>query len=72
MDYHAAPPVPGRPLSDPSVAYEDTVLLDQLYLDNEAGTSMHYNLLDMPFEMFETFSHIEPISVIMDPGINMY
>lgn len=71
MDEHTAPPIPDQPITDPSGAYEDTILLDQFYLD-QSGTSMHYNLLDMPFEMFENFSRIEPISVIMDPGVNMY
>lgn len=72
-DEHAAPPPPitNQSTTDPSSTYEDTILLDQLYLD-QSGTSMHYNLLDMPLEMFETFSRIEPISVVMDPGVNMY
>ncbi|KAH7085070.1 fungal-specific transcription factor domain-containing protein [Paraphoma chrysanthemicola] len=73
MDEHAPPPPPitNQSTTDPLSNYEDTILLDQLYLD-QSGTSMHYNLLDMPLEMFENFSRIEPISVIMDPGVNMY
>jgi hypothetical protein len=48
------------------------VLLDHFYLNGQTDGSMSYNLLDMPPEMYEAFSQIEPISVIMDPGFGLY
>ncbi|KAH8726071.1 fungal-specific transcription factor domain-containing protein [Phaeosphaeriaceae sp. PMI808] len=72
VDFCPLPSVPEMPLSDPVDRYEETVLLDQFYLNSQGEGSMSYNLLDMPHEMYETFSHIEPISVVMDPGFNIY
>lgn len=51
--------------------YDETVLLDYSYLNGQADGSMSYNLLDMPPEMYEAFSQIEPLSVIMDPGFDL-
>jgi hypothetical protein len=52
--------------------YNEPVLLDYSYLYGQADGSMSYNLLDMPREMYETFSQIEPLSVIMDPGFDLF
>jgi len=69
MDYHPLPDVP----PDGSVGqYEETVLLDHFYLNGQMEGSMSYNLLDMPPETYEAFSQIEPLSVIMDPGFDVY
>jgi hypothetical protein len=69
LDYHALQAVPD--LS--SFAHcEETVLLDHFYLNGQTDGSMSYNLLDMQPEMYEAFSQIEPISVIMDPGFDIY
>jgi hypothetical protein len=52
--------------------YNEPVLLDYSYLYGQADGSMSYNLLDMPPEMYEAFSQIEPLSVIMDPGFDLF
>lgn len=52
--------------------YDDAVLLDLSYFNSQVDDSMSYNLLDMPPEMYEAFSQIEPISVIMNPGFDIY
>jgi hypothetical protein len=69
LDYHALQTVPDLSAFN---QHEETVLLDHLYLNGQADGSMSYNLLDMPPEMYETFSQIEPISFIMDPGFGLY
>ena len=50
----------------------ETILLDASYLNNQIEGSMNFNLLDMPPEMFEAFTQIEPISVTMNPGFDMH
>jgi hypothetical protein len=50
----------------------DMVLLDPSYLGSHEEGSMSLNLLDMPPEMFEAFSLIEPISITMNPGSGIY
>jgi hypothetical protein len=54
------------------VPYDETVLLDNFYLNTEAAGAMSYNLLDMPPEMYEAFSQIEPLSVTMDSGFDLF
>ncbi|KAL5115807.1 hypothetical protein ACEQ8H_006302 [Pleosporales sp. CAS-2024a] len=56
-----------------SAPFDDTLLLDYSYLSGAADGSMshHYHVLDMPPEMYEAFSQVEPLSVIMDPGFNL-
>jgi hypothetical protein len=48
------------------------VFLDASYFNTQLASDMDYNILDMPPEMFEAFSHIEPISVTMNPGFDLY
>lgn len=55
-----------------SLQYDEPVLLDNFYLNGQADGSMSYNLLDMPPEMYDAFSQIEPLSVIMDPGFDLF
>lgn len=52
--------------------HEDPILLDPSYLGTDAEGSMSLNLLDMPPEMFEAFSHIEPIRITMNPDPGRY
>jgi len=47
-------------------------LLDNPYLGGEMDDSLGFNLLDMSTEMYETFSQIEPISVTMNPGFDIF
>ncbi|KAF2035434.1 hypothetical protein EK21DRAFT_96677 [Setomelanomma holmii] len=70
MDFHNTSLAPGLSRQEPPITYDDTILLDQQYLGSGPESSTYYNLLDMPFEMFETFSHIESISFVMDPGLS--
>jgi hypothetical protein len=67
MDYY---PLQAVPDLSPFNQYDETVLLDSFYLNGQADGSMSYNLLDMPSEMYEAFSQVEPLSVIMDPGFD--
>ncbi|KAF3044865.1 hypothetical protein E8E11_006813 [Didymella keratinophila] len=53
---------------EPDAQHEDSILLDPSYLGGDVEGSMSLNLLDMPPEMFEAFTHIEPISITMNPG----
>jgi hypothetical protein len=69
MDYHRLAAVPDMPSS---LQYDEPVLLDNFYLNGQAEGSMSYNLLDMPPEMYDAFSQIEPLSVIMDPGFDLF
>ena len=69
MDYHLLSAVPDMP---PSLQYDEPVILDNFYLNGQADGSMSYNLLDMPPEMYDAFSQIEPLSVIMDPGFDLF
>jgi len=69
-DIQRVPDIP-----DPSSfeQYDDSVLLDYSYLNvNGQDGAMSYNLLDMPPEMYEAFSQIEPLSVTMDPGFDLF
>lgn len=68
-DYHSLPSVPDLPSFD---QYQDSVLLDHFYLNGQAEDPMSYNLFNMPPEVYEAFSQIEPLSVIMDPGFDIY
>lgn len=52
--------------------HEDPILLEPSYLGVDGEGSLSLNLLDMPPEMFEAFSHIEPISITMNPGPETY
>ncbi|KAH3929956.1 hypothetical protein HBH44_148850 [Parastagonospora nodorum] len=64
------PDIPDPPAFE---QYDDSVLLDYSYLNvNGQDGAMSYNLLDMPPEMYEAFSQIEPLSVIMDPGFDLF
>jgi hypothetical protein len=69
MDYHALQAVPDIPSFD---QYDETVLLDPFYLNGQTDGSMGYNLLNMPTEMYEVFSQIEPLSATMDPGFDIF
>lgn len=72
MDSFPVSSYPDFPLNGSLDDHEETVLLDLSYLNGQIEGSMSYNLLDMPPEMYETFSQIEPISVIMNPGFDIY
>jgi hypothetical protein len=51
---------------------DDSVLLDLSYLNGQTDGSMNFDLLNMAPEMYEAFSQVEPLSVIMDPGFDVY
>ncbi|PVH95463.1 hypothetical protein DM02DRAFT_645334 [Periconia macrospinosa] len=51
---------------------EEPILLDLSYLNGQMEGARSYNLLDMPQEMYEAFLHIEPLSVTMNPGFDIY
>lgn len=57
---------------EPNAQHEDSILLDPSYLGGDVEGSMSINLLDMPPEMFEAFSQVEPISITMNPGSGTY
>jgi hypothetical protein len=69
MDYFALQAVPDVPSFD---QYDETVLLDTFYLNGQTDGSVGYNLLNMPTEMYEAFSQIEPLSATMDPGFDIF
>jgi hypothetical protein len=56
----------------PNAQHEDAILLDPSYLGGDAEGLVSLNLLDMPPEMFEAFSQVEPISITMNPGSGTY
>lgn len=49
-----------------------TTVLDNPYLGGEMDDGLGLNLLDMSSEMYEMFSQIEPISVTMNPGFDIF
>lgn len=49
-----------------------TALLDNPYLGGDLDEGLGFNLLDMSSEMYSTFSAIEPISVTMNPGFDIF
>ncbi|KAL5388185.1 hypothetical protein DPSP01_003174 [Paraphaeosphaeria sporulosa] len=49
-----------------------TASLDNPYLGGEMDDGLGFNLLDMSSEMYSTFSQIEPISVTMNPGFDIF
>lgn len=51
---------------------DEMVLLDLSYLNGQMHGEGSFNLLDMPPEMYEAFLQIEPLSVTMDPGFDIY
>lgn len=65
-------PVSAPPDAFSFIPYDETALLDNFYLNGEAAGAMSYNLLDMPPEMYEAFSQIEPLSVTMDAGFDLF
>ena len=60
------------PSNQSSDQQDETILLDLSYFDSRMEGDMSYNLLDMPPEMYEAFSQVEPLSVTMDPGFDVY
>ena len=56
----------------PDAQHEDAILLDPSYLGGDLEGSVGLNLLDMPPEIFEAFSQIEPISITMNPDSETY
>jgi len=60
------------PPNQSSDQQDETILLDLSYFDSRMEGDMSYNLLDMPPEMYEAFSQVEPLSVTMDPGFDVY
>jgi hypothetical protein len=69
MDYYPLQAVPDLSSFD---QYDETVLLDTFYLNGQTDGSMSYDLLNMPSEMYEAFSQIEPLSATMDPGFDLF
>jgi hypothetical protein len=56
----------------PTTQPGQNAMLDNPYLGGDMDEALGFNLLDMSTEMYETFSQIEPISVTMNPGFDIF
>ncbi|KAF2020853.1 hypothetical protein BU24DRAFT_445995 [Aaosphaeria arxii CBS 175.79] len=54
------------------IAHEEQSLYDLSYLNGQIDESLNYSMLDIPPEMYEAFSQIEPISITMNPGFDVF
>ncbi|PSN61929.1 hypothetical protein BS50DRAFT_503557 [Corynespora cassiicola Philippines] len=50
----------------------DPILLDLSYFGGELDIDSSYSLLDMPSEIYDTFTQTDPISITMNPGFDIF
>lgn len=50
----------------------EPLLLDPSHSNRQSEGALGYDLFDMPTEMYDAFLQIEPISVTMDPGFDLF
>lgn len=55
-----------------NMAYNEALFLNQANMEQQTNATFDYNLLDMPPEMYDAFLQIEPISVTMNPGFDLF